>query len=384
MKLKLKKRIDLEEILEDYGLGLYQVTVCFILSLVVMYSSISPISYILTTSDLNYRCEIRQCEDQMKNDSLWLDIAIPLNINGERDQCKMYQFVFQNNTTGVDDKACKLNSFDKSTIKRCQKWVYDTDENTIVKDFGMECDDNKRSLAAVLNVVGQFIGIPFSGFISDKYGRKSLMIIGSMLSAIFGLLRSYSSNFSYFLLFEFLDSMFSCGVYSAAFVLGIELVSLKARVKVNALMGCFYPIGGVILGFVGYLTQDWRIMLRIVYTPALLILGCIWYVPESLQWLLMQNKIVEVALILSKVAKSNKKTLPPSIQEVLEVNPITNQDSLSLSDNFGNFVPVILFGVMTFVAGVLSLFLPETKDKELSNTVEQIELSGEVNITFEK
>lgn len=58
-----------------------------------------------------------------------LHLAIP-----ENDQCKMYQFVSQNNTTDVDNKACKLNSFDKNTKTKCQKWVYDTDENTIVKD----------------------------------------------------------------------------------------------------------------------------------------------------------------------------------------------------------------------------------------------------------
>lgn len=41
-------------------------------------------------------------------------------------------------------------------------------------------------------------------------------------------------------------------------------------------MGCFYPMGAVIMGFVAYMVLDWRIMLRVIYLPGLLILGYIW------------------------------------------------------------------------------------------------------------
>lgn len=60
------------------------------------------------------------------------------------------------------------------------------------------------------------------------------------------------------------------------YISGLELVSPKARVSVSTLMGCFYPMGAVIMGFVAYIVLDWRIMLRILYLPGLLILGCIW------------------------------------------------------------------------------------------------------------
>lgn len=60
------------------------------------------------------------------------------------------------------------------------------------------------------------------------------------------------------------------------YISGIELVSKKSRAAVSTLMGCFYPMGAVIMGFVAYMILDWRIMLRIVNLPGLLILGYIW------------------------------------------------------------------------------------------------------------
>jgi len=42
------------------------------------------------------------------------------------------------------------------------------------------------------------------------------------------------------------------------------------------MMGCFYPIGGVIMGFIAYIVFDWRITLRVLYFPGLLILGYYW------------------------------------------------------------------------------------------------------------
>jgi len=40
-------------------------------------------------------------------------------------------------------------------------------------------------------------------------------------------------------------------------------------------------------------------------------------VPESLRWLQTKNRIEEMAKILSKIAKSNGNTLPPSVNEAL-------------------------------------------------------------------
>jgi len=41
-------------------------------------------------------------------------------------------------------------------------------------------------------------------------------------------------------------------------------------------MGAFYPLGAVSMGIVAYNALDWRVTLRAVYAPGILIFGCIW------------------------------------------------------------------------------------------------------------
>lgn len=41
-----------------------------------------------------------------------------------------------------------------------------------------------------------------------------------------------------------------------------------------------------------------------------------------------------------------------------------------------DFLPLLLFGVVAFISGVLATFLPETLNKKLPNTIEEAENIG--------
>jgi len=56
------------------------------------------------------------------------------------------------------------------------------------------------------------------------------MITGSVSSAILGTVRSFAADYYTFLLFEFLDSVASSGVYSATLILGEKRLNRKSRV----------------------------------------------------------------------------------------------------------------------------------------------------------
>ncbi|XP_060880528.1 solute carrier family 22 member 21-like isoform X1 [Metopolophium dirhodum] len=329
--------MDLDEILSNFGLGSYQVTVCALMGLVLMYSNVSPLSYAITASDLKYRCEIPQCDD-IENpiyDPVWLNRVVPFKEkNIQPYKCLKYHYRQANGSDVSANNTCNFEAFDVNSKEKCNKWVFGETERTIVNDFGIMCEENKWKLSMVgtVNSIGQFVGIPLAGFISDKYGRKFILIIGSVSSAILGTARSFTTDYYSFLLFELLDSMASSGVYAATFVLGLELVSPKSRVTVSTLMGCFYPMGAVIMGFAAYMILDWRIMLRVLYLPGLLILGYAWYVPESMRWLQTQNRIEEMAKVLSKVAESNGKTLPSSVKEALIANTKANANATNGAD----------------------------------------------------
>lgn len=45
---------------------------------------------------------------------------------------------------------------------------------------------------------------------------------------------------------------------------------------------------------------------------------------------------------------------------------------------FGQNVPILLFGIISTMAGTTAFLFPETKDKKLPDTVGQVEIVGEV------
>lgn len=58
--------------------------------------------------------------------------------------------------------------------------------------------------------------------------------------------------------------------------LAMELVLPKQRVLYFSILECFYPVGGMIVGFIASQAKDWRLLLRIVNIPALLFLSYYW------------------------------------------------------------------------------------------------------------
>ncbi|MBO8666572.1 MFS transporter, partial [Staphylococcus aureus] len=75
-----------------------------------------------------------------------------------------------------------------------------------------------------VNNFGQFIGIPVTGIIADKFGRKFAMVFCAVTSAIISIIQSFPVNYQMFLVLELLTSIVSSGIYTVTFVLAMELV----------------------------------------------------------------------------------------------------------------------------------------------------------------
>lgn len=112
-----------------------------------------------------------------------------------------------------------------------------------------------------------------------------------------------------FLIFEFLDPLFSAGCYTSAFVLGMEFLGTKHRVLGGCIISCFYAVGGIMIGVVGYYFQYWRHFLLVLYVPCLLGFLYLFFLPESVRWLMTQQRYGDVARIIKRVAAVNGRPL---------------------------------------------------------------------------
>lgn len=114
-----------------------------------------------------------------------------------------------------------------------------------------------------------------------RYGRKVVLIVGTLGSGVFGISRIFAPNYVLFAVFEFLDSLFGAATYSTAYIIGLELVTPKLRTIFGTLLNCFYAFGEIYLGLIAMWFRHYKTQLLILYAPSIAILAYICILPES-------------------------------------------------------------------------------------------------------
>lgn len=86
----------------------------------------------------SFRCEIPQCDtDNPSYNQDWLNLAIPINNRtNEPYKCLKYHYIPQT-TNEMNISAysiCMQEAFNVNRKEKCNKWVFDDIEKTIVND----------------------------------------------------------------------------------------------------------------------------------------------------------------------------------------------------------------------------------------------------------
>lgn len=319
--------ITLDSILIQLGdFGKYQSFIFALVCVAVVFHSAVHIAFVFSAKALDYRCEVPNC-DIVSDGGIpseyhpeWLANAVPYK-NNKPANCDRYKPFHNDSTPGL---YCGAKDFDHSNVVRCDRFVYESEEVTIVKDFGMQCEENtwKLALIGTINNVGQFVGLPIAGILSDRYGRRSIMILGMVFCSLAGIARSFSTNYIWFTVLEFVDAAFGSGTYAAGFVLGVELVGPSKRVLTGTIICCCYAVGEVFVAGVAWWLKDWRPMLLVIYIPPLLLFLYFWIIPESIRWLLSQGRVKEAQDVILKAASVNGKIISrDSLQNLIATDP---------------------------------------------------------------
>lgn len=78
-----------------------------------------------------------------------------------------------------------------------------------------------------------------------------------------------------------------------------------------------YTVGGMLLAVFAWLIQDWRWLLRALYTPALLFILYIFFLDESPRWHLSKGQKKEANTIIEKISAKNKIKLDQNMLDNL-------------------------------------------------------------------
>ncbi len=236
--------------------------------------------------------------------------------------------------------------------------------------FGL--NPTQEGIAGASAILGCIPGAMFAGFLSDRFGRRKVLFLCAILYAASGLLSAIPRTFGEFLAARFISglgigaSSMICPIYIA------ELAPAKNRGRLGALFQLGIVIGIFLTLFINAMIQGagdeawnaergWRWMLGAEVAPAALLLGLLFFVPESPRWLLKAGRDDEARRILEGVAGPEQAR-----EEIAAVKAVLGQEEGRFSELFhARFrtplvVAVILMAVSQF-SGINAIMYYSTK-----------------------
>ncbi|KAG5886492.1 hypothetical protein JTB14_014675 [Gonioctena quinquepunctata] len=195
----------------------------------VLFGASNSLSYVFTAGVPNYRCFIPECEDPHDTSFTvpWMDWAIPHEasdnqvIGVKADTCLRYA---PRNISELNTTACSKYSFTE-TVEKCSEWIFDENERTIVNDWNITCLENQWKIALVgsSHFAGIVVGSFVFGVLADRFGRKLIFILCIFIMSVSGALQVLSPNYVTFIVFMFLNSLGTAGVYPFGIRAGTRL-----------------------------------------------------------------------------------------------------------------------------------------------------------------
>lgn len=130
--------MDFDVVLEEIGeFGKFQLTNYLLICLPVLYGAANSLSYVFTARPPHYRCLVPECDSADPIfDEDWVPKILPgkvLESSGQFSPEVCSKYSSNNDTALASNSSCNPLHFTHD-IERCDQWVFDPNERTIVTD----------------------------------------------------------------------------------------------------------------------------------------------------------------------------------------------------------------------------------------------------------
>ncbi|XP_029283468.1 solute carrier family 22 member 6 [Cottoperca gobio] len=236
-----------------------------------------------------------------------LKAFIPMDSSGTRlDRCKRYvepqwQLLATNHSANVSQLQ---------TEGCLDGWTFDRSEflSTTVSEWELVCP--LRPLKQMIQTIymgGVLAGAIIFGGLSDRFGRRSILIWSYLQLGILGCSAALSPSYSAYCVFRFLSGMAVSGVILNGVSLKVEWIPTKERTLVGTLTSFFFTFGQMILAGLAYWLRDWRKLQVVVCAPQFLFFAYSWWFSESARWLVLNRRSEDALKSLHRIAHINGK-----------------------------------------------------------------------------
>ncbi|XP_027032445.1 solute carrier family 22 member 7-like isoform X1 [Tachysurus fulvidraco] len=293
-----------EDLLEDLdGFGRFQKMIVF-LSFIGRFTL--PCHFLLNNyigAIPPHHCNLGSVDRNLTQEQI-LNINIPRQEDGTFTSCHMFsepQFHL------LDE----LNVTNVSVVECQNGWTYDNSTfiSTLATEWDLVCENKgMNKVMATIFFVGVMLGAAIFGSLSDRYGRKSMLLVSYVLALCFAMASVFSSSIIMFAVLRFFTGLSITGIVIVTSVLNVEWVSIESRKLVGVIDSLSWTFGYMVLPVMAYGVRDWRWLTVTVTLPLTVALISWRWVPESARWLIANGKVEKAQYYLQKCAEMNKRT----------------------------------------------------------------------------
>ena len=194
----------------------------------------------------------------------------------------------------------------------------------VTEQFGLDALQQGWYVGCAL--IGSIIGVLFAGILSDKFGRKSTMILSAILFSTSAIGCAVSTDFNQLVIYRIIGGVGS--IISPLYISEVavaqyrgRLVSLYQLAVTIGFLGA-YLVNYQLLGYsmsnpdvstgwwnLVFVSEVWRGMLGMETLPAIMFFIIIFFIPESPRWLILKGREEKATNILERIYTSSKEAL---------------------------------------------------------------------------
>ncbi|XP_076848176.1 solute carrier family 22 member 7-like [Brachyhypopomus gauderio] len=233
-----------------------------------------------------------------------LAVIIPQQEDGSLASCHMFH---EPQLYVLDTES---NFSDAPLIQCPNGWEFDNSTfiSTLATEWDLVCERRGMNKAVVtIFFIGVMSGAPIFGSLSNRYGRKPMLLVSYVLGTCFALASVFSSSFTMFAVLRFFTGLSITGIVIVSSVLCVEWVDIRNRKLVGVVDSVSWTFGYMVLPGIAYCVRDWRWLTFTVTSPLAVALISWRWVPESARWLIANGKLERAHYYLKKCAAINKK-----------------------------------------------------------------------------
>ncbi|XP_063077134.1 solute carrier family 22 member 7-like isoform X2 [Engraulis encrasicolus] len=192
----------------------------------------------------------------------------------------------------------------------CQNgWVFDnsTFKSTLATEWDLVCQDKgMNQVTATVFFIGVMMGAPVFGLLSDRFGRRPVLLVAYLSTLIFSTASAFSLSYIMYMVMRLLTGFTLSGISIISVVLSVEWFGTEHRTFAGIIVSLDCTVGNLLLAGVAYLVNDWRWLTIAVTSPLFLSVALWWWLPESARWLIANGKTEQAHVYLQRCAVMNK------------------------------------------------------------------------------